>query len=63
MYNILLKHLANQLVAIGFPEIVKEKIFQLYMSFLIRRKVIFVSKQNPEGKSAVTIGEPQMYDY
>ncbi|CAL8123604.1 unnamed protein product [Orchesella dallaii] len=60
MYNILLKHLANQLVGIGFPETVKAKIFQLYTAFLIRRKVIFVSKSNPKEKSSVTCGEPQM---
>ncbi|ODM91861.1 TATA box-binding protein-associated factor RNA polymerase I subunit B [Orchesella cincta] len=63
LYNVLLKHLANQLVNIGFPEIVKTKIFQFYTAFLIRRKVVFVSKWNPKTKSTVTCGEPPINLY
>lgn len=56
--NIILKHMADRLVDIGFPECVRAKIFHLYISFMKKRGVIFVSKSNSKAKSRVTVGEP-----
>lgn len=54
-----LKNLADRLIEIGFPELIRAKIFHIYVSFMMKRKVIFVSASNPEAKSRITVGEPK----
>lgn len=52
-----LKEMADRLIDIGFPGTVRAKIFHIYVSYLMKRKVIFVSTSNPAAPSTITLGE------
>jgi len=61
VFNLALKAMTDKLIGIGFPPKLKDKVFQLWTAYLMKREVIFCeSNPNPyRARSAVSAAEPK----
>ncbi len=57
-----LKGMADKLISVGYPPLLKDKVFQLWKAYLLKREAILVeSWDGPKPvRTAVSVGEPKM---